>query len=627
MELHDYIRILRKSWLLIVVATLLGVGIAAAYSLTRTPQYEASSTVAVSTQGSGSVAELQQGSSFAQTRINTYVGLVKTPMVLNPVIAQMDLDMTSTELARKVSASAALNTTLITVTVEDADPVLAAELANAITASLSAVVPEIEPTVAEGASPVRLTRVSDALPPLAPSSPNVPLNLALGGLVGLALGVGAAVLRSVLDTRVRSPRDVAQVTDAPLIGAIAFDSKAKERPLIVHADPLSPRAESFRALRTNLQFLDMGGRSSFVVTSSIPSEAKSTTTINLAIALADAGKRVALLDTDLRKPKVAEHLGLEGGAGLTDVLIGRVRVGDVMLPWGGRSLFVLPAGKIPPNPSELLGSQQMQTLLDVLERDFDVVLCDAPPLLPVTDAAILAKSTSGAILAVATGRTTRHQLSAAIDALHTVGAKVAGVVMTMVPTRGPDAYYGQYGAGYGYGGYGYGVAPAAPVAKASPRGRKRSPADVPAPAPVSPPTGPVPARSAGVQRPAPIATDATRADDQATPPPVSALTPESALAPKSASSAAPASAAPASAVPASAAPVSGSAATAAPKSAAPKSAASSVEPRSAAAAPAESRSAASAASAASAEPMSDFDALLSGEKLIDPTDSTTRRRP
>jgi capsular exopolysaccharide synthesis family protein len=260
----------------------------------------------------------------------------------------------------------------------------------------------------------------------------------------------------VLDTRIRTPQDVEPVTDAPLIGAIAFDPKAKERPLIVHADPLSPRAESFRALRTNLQFLDMGGRNSFVITSSVPSEGKSTTTINLAIALADAGKRVALLDTDLRKPKVAEYLGIEGGAGLTDVLIGRARVGDVMHPWGQRSMYVLPAGKIPPNPSELLGSEQMATLLEVLERDFDVVLCDAPPLLPVTDAAILARAMSGALVVVSAGRTNRHQLLGAIDALQTVGAKVAGVVLSMVPTRGPDAYAYAYGYGYGYGqAYGY----------------------------------------------------------------------------------------------------------------------------------------------------------------------------
>jgi capsular exopolysaccharide synthesis family protein len=204
-------------------------------------------------------------------------------------------------------------------------------------------------------------------------------------------------------------------------------------------------------MRTNLQFLDLGDKSSFVVTSSVPTEGKSTTTINLAIALADAGKRVALLDTDLRKPKVAEYLGIEGGVGLTDVLIGRTRIGDVMLPWGGRQLYVLPAGKIPPNPSELLGSERMRALLEVLERDFDVVLCDAPPLLPVTDGAILAKATGGAIVIVAAGKTNRQQLSGALDALETVGAHVAGVAMTMVPTRGPDSY----AYGYGYGAYGY----------------------------------------------------------------------------------------------------------------------------------------------------------------------------
>ncbi|MCR2764228.1 polysaccharide biosynthesis tyrosine autokinase [Microbacterium sp. zg.B48] len=457
MELTDYIRLLRKNWLIIAVATLIGVAVAAGWSLTRTPQYEASSTVFVSTQAGGTVAELQQGQNFTQSRVTTYANLVPTPIVLNPVIAQLGLGMTAGELAGRITASSPLNTTLITVTVTDADPVAAADIANAIGGSLTSAVEAIETPNGMDSSPVRLTRVKDALPALAPASPNVPLNLALGAVVGLALGIGIAVLRALLDTRIRTPRDVELVTDRPLIGAIAFDPRAKERPLIVHVDPLSPRAESFRALRTNLQFLDMGGRSSFVITSSVPSEGKSTTTINLAIALADAGKRVALLDTDLRKPKVAEYLGIEGGVGLTDVLIGRARIGEVMLPWGGRTLYVLPAGKIPPNPSELLGSKQMHTLLEVLERDFDVVLCDAPPLLPVTDGAILAKATSGAIVVVSAGHTNRHQLTGAVEALETVGAKIAGVVLSMVPTRGPDAYY-TYGAGYGYG-YGYAAAP------------------------------------------------------------------------------------------------------------------------------------------------------------------------
>lgn len=450
MEFSDYIRILRKNWLVMVVLTFMGLGAMTVYTLTRTPVYQSGSTVFVSTQAGSTAAELQQSSSFAQARINTYVGLVSTPAVLDPVIADLGLPTTAESLAKDVTAAAGVNSTLITITASDPDARRAAEIANSVAASLAARVPQLEPETSDGSSPVRLTRVRDAQPALQPSSPNVLMNLLIGALAGLGLAVVVAVLRTRLDNRVRTPRDAELITKAPGIGAIAFDTKAKERPLIVHADPLSPRAESFRALRTNLQFLDMGGRSSFVITSSVPSEGKSTTTINLAIALADAGKRVALIDTDLRKPKVAEYLGIEGGAGLTDVLIGRAKVNEVMLPWGGRSLYVLPTGKIPPNPSELLGSHQMGVLLEALEHEFDVVLCDAPPLLPVTDAAILARITSGALMVVSAGRTTRHQLTLATAALNTVGAKLAGFVMSMVPTRGPDSYYSGYGYGYGY---------------------------------------------------------------------------------------------------------------------------------------------------------------------------------
>lgn len=451
MELSDSVRLLRKNWLVILLSTVAGLGLAFGYTVTRTPVYESTSVIFVSTQAGSTIAELQQGSNFTQARMNTYVGLVTTPSVLEPVITDLGIDMTPEDLAKRTKAGAGLNSTLINITVEDADPSRAALLANEIGNSLAATVPRLEPEASDGSSAVRLSSVSAARPALSPSSPNAPLNLGVGLIVGIALGLGAAIIRMSLDNRVRTPRDAEQILKAPSVGAIAFDAKAKERPLIVHVDPLSPRAESFRALRTNLQFLDMGGRSSFVITSSIPSEGKSTTTINLAIALADAGKRVALIDTDLRKPKVAEYLGIEGGAGLTDVLIGRAEVNDVMLPWGGRSLYVLPAGKIPPNPSELLGSARMGALISMFERDFDVVLCDAPPLLPVTDAAILARVTSGSLMVIAAGRTTRHQLTLAAEALGAVSAKLAGFVMSMVPTRGPDSYYGAYGYGYVYG--------------------------------------------------------------------------------------------------------------------------------------------------------------------------------
>lgn len=452
MVLSDYIRILRKNWVVILATTLIGLAAAAGYSLTRTPMYESQAVVFVQSQAGGTASELQQGSTFAESRITTYVSLVREPVVVNPVITELNLNLSAGQLAQKVESSSPLSSTLIEITVQDADPVQAADIANALGESLAAAVERIDTPAGQDASPIKLTRVRDALASYAPVSPNVQLNLVLGVLVGLALGVGIAVLRAVLDNRVRSPRDVEALTDRPLIGAIPHDPKTKERPIILQADPHNPRSEAFRVLRTNLQFLEMDGGHTFVITSSIPTEGKSTTTINLAIALADSGKRVALLDTDLRKPKVAEYLGIEGGTGLTDVLIGRARVADVLLPWGGRSMYVLPAGKIPPNPSELLGSDRMHKLLEALGQEFDVVLCDAPPLLPVTDAAVLSRATSGAIMVVAVGKTTTHQLDGALEALETVGSKVAGVVLTMVPTKGADAY--SYGYGYGYGGYG-----------------------------------------------------------------------------------------------------------------------------------------------------------------------------
>ena len=454
MELRDYIRILRKSWVLIVLLTLVAVGAASVYSIVQTPQYSATSTVVIFTQSSGSTADLAQGNSFSVARVKTYSALVTTPIVLLPVVASLELGITADELEKKVEASAQLDTSIIDITVTDTDPVRAADTANAVSASLALVVEDIEtPDTTDATSPVKLTRAQQATVPTIPVSPNVPLNIALGALVGLALGVGLAVLRETLETRIRNTRDVEQITDLPILGGIVFDPKAKDRPLIVHVDPRSPRAESFRTLRTNLQYLDVGRTDrSFVITSSIESEGKSTTGANLAIALADAGSRVLLVDADLRRPKVADYMDVEGAVGLTDVLIGRADLADVIQPWGKAQLFVLPAGHVPPNPSELLGSTRMTQLITEFNRAFDVVLFDSPPLLPVTDAAILAKNVGGALIVVAAGRTQKNQLKGAIAALDNVGAPVSGMVLTMLPTKGPDAYgYGHYGYGYGYG--------------------------------------------------------------------------------------------------------------------------------------------------------------------------------
>jgi capsular exopolysaccharide synthesis family protein len=451
-ELKDYVRIFHKSWILIVACVLFGIAASAAASIATTPKYVASTQLYVSVKAAADAGsgELVQGTSFARQAVTSYVDVVNSAIVLNDVIAELGLDLTAAQLAPSIASSSPLNTVLIDVSVTNSDPALAAKIANSVGSNFSRiVVDELEKPDGEAISPVKIETIQPAQVPTRPTSPNVPLNIALGLLVGLAVGIGIAVLRSVLDTRIHSLHDIELVTDTPMLGGINFDPDAKKRPLVVHADPKSPRAESFRSLRTNLQFVNIsGGPRSFVVTSSIPGEGKSTTTANLAIALAETGVRVALIDGDLRLPRLAHYMGLEGAVGLTDVLIGRAELADVLQSWGRDKLVVLPSGRVPPNPSELLGSAAMSNLLDSLTAEFDVVLIDAPPLLLVTDAAVLSKLTGGALLVVASGRTKRNELASAVKALERVESSPVGVIITMLPTKGPDSYgYGQYSYG------------------------------------------------------------------------------------------------------------------------------------------------------------------------------------
>ncbi|WP_062311245.1 polysaccharide biosynthesis tyrosine autokinase [Demequina rhizosphaerae] len=451
MELQDYLRILRKNWILILLLTVLGASAGFAYSMVSTPSYSASSKVFVSTSGGSTVSELAVGSNFTQQRVKTYADLISTSAVLQPTIESLHLDMSVAQLRGKISASTPASTSVIDISVSDSDPVFAASLATEAANQLIGVVEDIETTDASEGSPVSLAVVQEAEVPQYPVSPNTTLNTALGLLLGLALGVGVALLRATLDTRIRGERDLERLTDAPVLGGIVFDPKARQRPLIVHEDARSPRAESFRTLRTNLQFLDTERETrSFVITSSVPSEGKSTTAANLAITLADAGARVLLVGADLRRPKMAKYMGIEASVGLTDVLIGRLDLEQAIQRWGRSELHLLPSGSIPPNPSELLGSSRMDELIKQLDARFDVVLYDAPPLLPVTDAAVLAKLVGGAVVIVAAGKTHAPQLDSALQSLETVGAHVSGLVLSMLPSRGPDAYgYGRYGYVYG----------------------------------------------------------------------------------------------------------------------------------------------------------------------------------
>lgn len=445
MELRDYLRLFRRHWILIVTSTLVGLLLGGLSSVLTKPTYTAETQLFVSIQGSGSIQELQQGNSFSQARVQSYVKTVDSPIVLQPAIDTLGLSRTAEELGTQVKASTDANTVLINISVSDESPVQAAAIAQAVANSLIQAVDTLERPTAGGTSAVGLSIIKPAKAPLGPSAPNTRTNLLLGAFLGAAFGLGGSVLRTTLDSRIRGEADLRNVTSAPLLGGISFDQEATSMPLLTQAPPQSPRAESFRQLRTNLQFANVSRTAkSVLLTSSLPGEGKSTTATNLAIALAQAGQMVCLVDADLRRPMVNEYLSLDRHAGLTTALIGEADVNDLLQPWGDDNLFVLTSGQVPPNPSELLGSPEMKHLIAGLEEAFDSVIIDAPPLLPVTDAAVLSQHVGGVVVVVGSQKLRHQDLEKSLGALEMVGANMLGIVLNRLPSKGPDAYTYSY---------------------------------------------------------------------------------------------------------------------------------------------------------------------------------------
>lgn len=448
MELKDYLRVVRKRWVTIVVTTLIVIGLAAVWTVTQTKQYASSTQFFVSVSGSDTAA-LQQGSTFTQERVKSYASLLTTPRALNPVVKELDDGTTTKDLADQLTVTTPPETVILEVSVADTSPAHAQKIATAIGETFPKVVSEVErPEGSQKASPIKVSLVEPASTSKTPTSPVPARNLALGLVLGLLLGLGLAMLRHLLDTTVRTDDDVEEVTEEPVIGAVHYDPRAGKEPLIVQSDPSSPRSEAFRALRTNLMFVDAANHPrTILLTSSIPGEGKSTTIANLALTLAQSGSSVCLVEADLRRPRLLEYLGLEGSAGLTDVLIERAELDDVLQPYGSDKVEVIGAGAIPPNPSELLAADSMSRVLTQLSARFDYVLIDTPPVLPVTDAVVLSTKVDGVIVLVGTTIVRKEQLEDTMESLGAVDNTMLGLVLNRVGHKTS----GGYGSGY----YGY----------------------------------------------------------------------------------------------------------------------------------------------------------------------------
>lgn len=449
-DLAGYARLLRARKVLILLCACLGLAAAAVATLRAEPVYESRTVMFVSTDDGGTnVDSAYQGNLFTQQRVKSYASVIQSPRVLQSVVDELSLQESADRLAGAVGVDTPLDTVLLNINVRDASPRRAQAIADATARSFQQVVQDLE-SKSEAASVVTASVLTPATVPSTPVSPRPPLNLALGLLVGLAVGVGAAVAKETLDTTVKTPEELTERFGLATLAVVPYDEAALRQPLVVGGRPGEPRVEAFRQLRTSLQFVDVDRTPrSIVVTSCIPGEGKSTTAANLGVTLAAAGQQVVLVDADLRRPRLAEYFGLVGAVGLTDVLSGQIALEDALQPWGtdGR-VSVLPAGSIPPNPSELLGSQQMVELIARLER-LGLTLVDAPPLLPVTDAAVLAPRVSGVIMVVSSARTRREQLQTGLTQLSGIGAHVYGAVLN----RARAADRAGYGYGYGYGYY------------------------------------------------------------------------------------------------------------------------------------------------------------------------------
>ena len=440
MDLRDYIRVARKRWWMVLTALLTALGIAALITVQTVPQYATSVTFFITTPNTG-VTDAYQGGLFSQQRVKSYQNLLTSDRLAQLVTARPGLGLTSVEIRERISAQAVPETVLLEATVTDSSRERSRLIASTLATQFKGLVESLETPPGKRTSSVKVEVVAGPETADQPVSPRPLRNLALAGLLGLLVGAGAAVLREVLDTTVKSAEALQELASAPVLAGVPFDTDAKSGPLTVTGGGHSARAEALRQLRTNLQYVDVDKPvKTLVVTSAVPGEGKSSTACGLAMLFAEAGQRVLIVDADLRRPRIADYLGLEGAVGLTTVLAGKATTDEVLQRYGNH-LWVLPSGFLPPNPSELLGSQHMADLLSELEGLFDTIIVDCPPLLPVTDAAVVAARADGALLLARARKTTSAQVTAAVKALHAVDARLLGCVLNMVAAKGPDAYY------------------------------------------------------------------------------------------------------------------------------------------------------------------------------------------
>jgi succinoglycan biosynthesis transport protein ExoP len=438
-EAAKLLTIMRRWWWLLLLGITLGGGASYAVSKAMTPIYQASTTLLVNqTQTPGVVAYNDILTSERLT--TTYRELVTKRPVLQEVIDFLGQPKDVDTLRNMVSVSVIRDTQLLRLSVESDDPAQAALLANA-TAQAFIHQNDITDSTRTGSVSV----VEPAVVPTIPVKPRVTLNIVLGLLVGMVVAAGLVLLMEYLDDTVKSEQDVERVAGLTTLGVVMRFGRRKSQQPVSGYGSRSPAAEAYRAIRTSVQFstMDRPGQV-LLVTSPNAGDGKSTTAANLAVTMASAGKRVVLVDADLRKPSLHHMFNLENRVGLTSALLSGNGTRSYIQPSTFDNLSVLASGPLPPNPSELLSSPRMRDLVETLRRETDAVVMDSPPALVVTDATLLAALADATILVAEAGHTRSAALRQAVDGLGRATDHLLGIVLNKMGRRGAPAYYHYY---------------------------------------------------------------------------------------------------------------------------------------------------------------------------------------
>jgi succinoglycan biosynthesis transport protein ExoP len=438
----------------ILVGALIGAALSSIITILTVPYFTATAQIFVSTPATSlDIAGLAQGSNFSQQRVKSYAKIINSPLTIEPVIEKLGISNSYTDIAERLKASVPLDTVLIDISYADQDPVKAANVINAIGQQFSQTASSIE--FGDSAQGIKVTLVKYANPPRKPSTPQSGVNFGIGTLLGGLLGLGLRIVIAIFDTSIKNEK---QLDGKRLFSTIIFDRSAQKYPLIASTSKYSPRAESFRQLRTNLihsRFSDESELQVMLMSSSLPGEGKSTSCLNLAYCFSEANYKTIVIEADLRRPTLHKYfsdldrnIGLSGVLGTsTKDLNRRVFANSIQTP-KGQDIDLILAGKLPESPAELLENGQFQLLISELRKRYDKIIVDSPPLLPVTDAAILAPLCDGVLVFVKAGSTKQAQLRAAFNALESVSARILGVVFNMIPVGTRD--YVNYGYEHGY---------------------------------------------------------------------------------------------------------------------------------------------------------------------------------